>query len=325
MDSRSERFRFEARLAVLILFLLSMQRREGGASHMIGVGIAPVACGYFRSDKPETFRRREADREAGWLYMMHGRGVCRMGRYFFEARKGDFIALPKGAAESFDAPSSEMLAYRYAYFVEARPQSEWEWPWTLCFGAAGAVRENTLCVSAPCNSEIVSGFLRIEKEMSSDGTVAKLAACAQLALLGVAFARHWERQHGLRDDAGVRSRVAVPECVERVAAHIRKHFREDLKLARLAGLSHYSERRLMQLFQRHYEHSPMAYVRVCRVREAQRLLANKAFSIKEVARQLGFRDPQYFSRVFRKGTGLSPTEYVKGQGLEPQGASETSF
>ncbi|MBS1689333.1 MAG: helix-turn-helix transcriptional regulator [Bacteroidetes bacterium] len=49
--------------------------------------------------------------------------------------------------------------------------------------------------------------------------------------------------------------------------------------------------------------------------EAQRKLRYSNTSIKEVAYELGFNDPDYFSRLFKKSTGKSASEFLPGQDL----------
>ena len=45
------------------------------------------------------------------------------------------------------------------------------------------------------------------------------------------------------------------------------------------------------------------------VSRAMKLLRDSNYTISEVAYQAGFTDPKYFSRTFKKATGLTPTEY----------------
>jgi two-component system response regulator YesN len=46
-----------------------------------------------------------------------------------------------------------------------------------------------------------------------------------------------------------------------------------------------------------------------RIEEAKELISNELLSLKEVCYEVGYNDPNYFSRVFKKVTGMSPTEY----------------
>ena len=66
-------------------------------------------------------------------------------------------------------------------------------------------------------------------------------------------------------------------------------------------------------FRRHWNESvktpPAAYLNQIRIREARSLLVESAFSVGEIASMVGVEDPLYFSRLFRKETGSSPTDY----------------
>jgi len=55
--------------------------------------------------------------------------------------------------------------------------------------------------------------------------------------------------------------------------------------------------------------SAIEHLHLYLVEEAKSLLLAPSVSVSEVAYQLGFEYPQYFSRLFKKKTGLSPREY----------------
>ncbi|MFB7517770.1 AraC family transcriptional regulator [Streptomyces sp. NPDC056144] len=57
--------------------------------------------------------------------------------------------------------------------------------------------------------------------------------------------------------------------------------------------------------------TPGALIREARTREAQRLLVGTELSIRQVARRVGFDDPAYFCRFFRRETGRSPGDFRK--------------
>lgn len=97
--------------------------------------------------------------------------------------------------------------------------------------------------------------------------------------------------------------------LESVIEYMQDNLRADLRLqdfAREAGMSvsHFSDR-----FRRQTGQSPMAYFTHLRMRLASRLLDLSAKPVKTVASETGYRDPYYFSRVFKKSMGISPEKY----------------
>ncbi len=100
-------------------------------------------------------------------------------------------------------------------------------------------------------------------------------------------------------------RASLDSIVEFMQINMREPLRlEDF--AKEAGLSvsHFSE-----LFRVQTGQSPMAYFIDIRMRHACRLLDLSAQSVKSVAGECGYRDPYYFSRVFKKVMGSSPDKY----------------
>ncbi len=100
---------------------------------------------------------------------------------------------------------------------------------------------------------------------------------------------------------------------EQVILRIRQDVREQLfephdfdALARRHGLSAATFRR----YWNRYVHVPPArYVMTLRMREARRLLVETDLTVAEVALKVGFEDPLYFSRSFRRLTGVPPSHY----------------
>ena len=64
--------------------------------------------------------------------------------------------------------------------------------------------------------------------------------------------------------------------------------------------------------------SPMEYLMTIRIKESKILLRTTNYSISQVADIVGFTTPTYFSKQFRKITGISPTDYREKYQKESQ-------
>ena len=85
----------------------------------------------------------------------------------------------------------------------------------------------------------------------------------------------------------------------------------DLSLSYISGIFSYSEKYLSHIFSKNNEIGFSAYVQNLRINRAIELMKHKEISVKAIAGFCGYNDPLYFSKVFKKKTGLSPKEYAK--------------
>ncbi len=95
------------------------------------------------------------------------------------------------------------------------------------------------------------------------------------------------------------------------AAYIENHFCSNISVAQLAQIAGYSERQFLRLFKAVFATTPNQYILSLRIRKAQQLLKNRDMTIGEAAWHCGYDDYNYFSRIFKKQTGMTPTEYQK--------------
>ncbi len=97
--------------------------------------------------------------------------------------------------------------------------------------------------------------------------------------------------------------------LEQVMEYMRKNYSESINIAQIARDFNMDRRRLFYLFERQSGITPGNYLIQCRMLKAKELLGNCSCSIKQVAECVGYADSLYFSRAFKKQTGMSPTEF----------------
>lgn len=104
-------------------------------------------------------------------------------------------------------------------------------------------------------------------------------------------------------------RTIVPLWLIHARAFIEAHFAEPLALATVAALVGVHPVHLARTFRRAYHTTFAAYIRDMRIEFARRELAMSAAPLSEIAAAAGFCDQSHFSRLFKRSTGMSPSEY----------------
>jgi two-component system response regulator YesN len=95
---------------------------------------------------------------------------------------------------------------------------------------------------------------------------------------------------------------------------IREHYNEGIQLKDAAEHAQVSSAHLSRLFSDHLKNNFIDYITELRINEAGRLLRASKISIKEVAFAAGYQDPNYFSKSFKRITGVLPTEFREDLG-----------
>ena len=103
--------------------------------------------------------------------------------------------------------------------------------------------------------------------------------------------------------------IKVPADVSKIVTYLNTHYTETLEIGEIAEQLHLSHSRLIALFKKFECVTPKQYIINLRIRKARELLENSSLSISEIAAKVGYPNALYFSRIFKKNTGISPTQY----------------
>ncbi|MBO5416174.1 MAG: helix-turn-helix domain-containing protein [Clostridia bacterium] len=90
---------------------------------------------------------------------------------------------------------------------------------------------------------------------------------------------------------------------------IHSSYRKALTVAELAQIEHLSQSRYITLFREQYGMPPIAYIINIRMLNACELLLTTDMSVKQIGIQVGYDDPFFFSKIFKRHMGVSPQSY----------------
>ena len=94
-----------------------------------------------------------------------------------------------------------------------------------------------------------------------------------------------------------------------VKTYVKDHLGEDITVTQIAEELHFNPQYLMRTFKAKSGLSIMEYITQTRLEYAKQILRDTDLPIKSVAMMVGYSDYAYFTRVFRKETGRTPSVY----------------
>lgn len=98
--------------------------------------------------------------------------------------------------------------------------------------------------------------------------------------------------------------------------YFHEHYMEPIGIEEYARSRGMSVSWFLRCFRQYTKQSPMQYITAVRLNNAVELLENTNCNIAEIAAMTGYENPLYFSRIFRKVKGMSPSQYRKTNALK---------
>ncbi len=145
---------------------------------------------------------------------------------------------------------------------------------------------------------------RLESELESASAEARVAAFAYFLLLITQLRRHclpWEAA----GDSAPGTRIG------RAVEFIENHFAESITIDDIAACCHVSRRHFFRLFEQAVGMAPMEYLKKVRLQKAATMLLTTNANVTEVAFACGFNDSNYFSSLYHKEFGMSPSRFKR--------------
>lgn len=99
--------------------------------------------------------------------------------------------------------------------------------------------------------------------------------------------------------------------VKATREYLEKHYAEDISLEDMAAQVNISPQYFSKLIKKTTGFNFIDWLSTLRVKKAKELLTNSNLTVKEVCFMVGYKDPNYFSRIFKKRIGITPSEYIK--------------
>lgn len=267
------------------------------ANHPLSSGLYPLGIGYYRQASGHHMERDSHDDNL-MIYCLDGEGELEVEGQKQRVRPGDILLIPRGI--------------KHAY--KARPSNPWTIYWTHFHGhhaadfiqhiAARKNGQNQLIIPIGIHSRLASDFeALLEARESTYNINAYICAANQLrqilshiALLKP-LARHKQSGDGLD--------------IERVHSLMQARIHEQLDLDTLAETVNLSKYHFVKKYKEITATTPINHFIQLKIERACHLLDTTNNHVNEIAFSVGYEDAYYFSRIFKKLMGVSPSQYRK--------------
>ncbi|CAM3968854.1 AraC family transcriptional regulator [Cohnella lubricantis] len=239
-------------------------------------------------------------------YLLHhvisGRGTFVSGDLRAELREGHSFLIPPKQLVSYASDPSDPWKYRWAAFDGDLAPHLAE---TAGFGPEGGfVDTGESRLPAEMCKNIFEAF-------RSRSRSASLEASGYLYLLLAALqdASSEAQRAALRPDSH------SDELVRRMIGYLSTQYAEPVTIEAMAEAIGYNRAYLSRLFKRRTGMTPIAFLTQARIDRGRRLLRERPeLTIEQIASSVGIQDALYFSKLFRRRYGESPTEYRHSAG-----------
>ena len=101
----------------------------------------------------------------------------------------------------------------------------------------------------------------------------------------------------------------IDDRIVRALDAMEQRLSEALTVRELAAIAGLSPSRFAHLFRRMVGVPPLRHLHAMRMRRARQLLEESSLPIREVMRQVGWKDPSHFSKDFKRRFGVGPRRY----------------
>ena len=229
------------------------------------------------------------------FYVVDGKGEFNIQGQRFPVKANDFVIInPQVEHTELSSPDEPLeyivLGIRGLSFSNLTPVSEGGHPFSFF-----NLRDE--------QKDILRYLNAMVQEATSQSMSYELVCHNLLEILLIKILRH---QHF---DLEVGKQSKATKDISFIKHYLETYYHETIQLEDLASMTHLSRFYISHSFKKEIGMSPMEYLIDIRIKESKILLRTTNYSISQVADIVGFTTPTYFSKQFRKSTGISPTDY----------------
>lgn len=261
------------------------------SQHPLAKDLYPLGLGYYKQALNHTMSRNKHD-DYLMIYCLDGEGKLTINNQIHTVKAGDITCLPKGVSHAYKASEAT--------------------PWTIYWVHFSGDKSEDFIDYLAINSNNYVFPLGIHSRLTSD--FESLLECRQYSYNINAFVHTASllRQiltHIAQLQPLAKQQAAHNFDLERVHSLMQARVHEQLELEALAETVSLSKFHFIKKYKELTGTTPINHFIHLKVERACHLLDVTTKSINEISFAVGYEDAYYFSRIFKKIMGISPSQY----------------
>jgi|TARA_R110002167_G_scaffold13128_2_gene55393 AraC-like DNA-binding protein len=273
-------------------FLLPRRIVDELNNHPLSKDLYPTGFGYYKEAHNHKMTRLKHDDHL-MIYCLDGRGELTVNNKVYDVYAGDIVLLPKGLSHIYKAANSQPWTIYWVHFSGLQSEA---------FIDYIAIKNNINIIPLGIHSRLVNNF---EYLLESRQTGYKLVAFINVANILRQILSHIALLKPL-----VRQKQAAHQLdLEHIHSLMEAHIHEQLDLNTLAKAVNLSKFHFVKKYKELTGSTPIDHFIHLKIKRACDLLDITNKSINQIGFSIGYDDAYYFSRIFKKVMGFSPSQY----------------
>ncbi|CUX37824.1 helix-turn-helix domain-containing protein [Clostridium sp. C105KSO13] len=265
------------------------------AGHPLVRILYPTDVGFFPKARAHYREREEGADQYILIYCADGKGIIEVDGKTYSIKKAEAFCIPRGKRHKYYADNQDPWSILWVHF---KGENTKYFPLDEC---------RTVQINSKYSENRMAVFFNlIFRVLERNYTMGNFIYLSQVLSLLLAEVYYREK---------VDESSAQDKHVTMVIRFMYKNLTKQLTLEEISREVDLSKSYLNSIFKEQTGRSPVDFFLHLKMQEACKLLQSTDMYIYEVSTKMGYTDPYYFSRIFKKVVGVSPKEYKKGDYL----------
>ena len=272
--------------------VVPLKQVEKLKKHALSTGLYTTGLGFYKKAKGHEMLRNIHDDNL-LIYCLHGKGELRVDNTTTQITAGDLVLLPKGVSHSYKASGDQPWTIYWVHFSGSDCESFLDYL---------AIEKQRYVIPLGIHSRLVTSFEYLLECRQTNYDTASFINVANLL-------RQMLSHIALLGPISKRQRAKHQLDLELVHSLMEASVHEKLELETLAREVNLSKFHFIKKYRELTGSTPVNHFIHLKIIRACDLLDITNKSIKEISYAIGYEDAYYFSRIFKKVMGISPSQY----------------